>query len=1005
MAKNVIIMIGDGMGWEITRAAAIQQAINDGATGDTLSDFYTEGQGSGLALQNLENFEIATTSATYIDGSKNNSALEGNTLRRETGVAPIREGFTLDDLTNDPALVEGFFPELRAGSNAPILGIFDPGFDEDPVIERENVELELGKFSIGFDETRVSDSTSGFFIADTNSVGGALFDISNPEIVTAEDGTLVIDSADLLVSPELAALLGNGDLTGADVGDARIDAAITAEGDGFAIESGVTSVALDAQLLESAAYLTLVGADSAAEAVSEDFEVGFEITDATDFVFSLENGITPISGSIEHSGTVTFNFAAVVEGATQQGGFQNTYDLDKGRALPWLEDPDPDYPKNIYPDSANTATTLYSAVKTYNGAIGVDIYEDDIETLGEVARDLGKSFGVVSSVPFSHATPGSAIGHVSQRNKLTETERVENFEVEVVLDEFGVPLHEDHHEHGSEPVVQTDENGDPILKLDADGNPIPVEDDNILYQVLNESQPEVVLGGGHPDGRGDERYMDIETLEQLRNGETVYTFAERGEGAAATLAEVAAGIDVNAGEKLFGLYGARGQGGNLPWTTANGDYSNLGLSSRLDAERPLAEGETDEAFIASEIDANPTLANLTSAALDVLGDDEDGFWVTIEGGDIDWAMHDNNLDNSIGALLEFDNSVAVVDEWIQANGGYEENLLLVTADHDHYFTLNEDFPSLLRTVGAEGLTTEVDEDGNNILAEEIDQDGKATFFKTDVLDTEAAGHYWGSDPEVMNGWAHHTTIPVPVYFQGSGSEFLDAATGEGITSYGLEFEGVEGLVDQVHIAQTQFAALTGTETFEDGVPVAEELVGGDTDDTLMARGGDDTTAGGGGNDAIFGGVGDDVLRGDNNSRSAGGAIGGDDLLFGGAGNDRLGGKGGNDSLYGESGDDILYGDAGDDLLYGGLGNDKLYGDDNDSSGADTFFLAAGEGTDMIMDFEAGQDMIGLTGSLSFGQLTVSADGDNAVIAAGDETLATVMKTSVDALTESAFMTV
>ncbi|MEL7360380.1 MAG: alkaline phosphatase, partial [Cyanobacteria bacterium J06560_6] len=133
--------------------------------------------------------------------------------------------------------------------------------------------------------------------------------------------------------------------------------------------------------------------------------------------------------------------------------------------------------------------------------------------------------------------------------------------------------------------------------------------------------------------------------------------------------------------------------------------------------------------------------------------------------------------------------------------------------------------------------------------------------------------------------------------------------------------------------------------------------------------------------------------------------GGDDLLFGGAGNDRLGGKGGNDKLYGESGDDILYGDAGDDLLYGGLGNDKLYGDDNDSSGADTFFLAAGEGTDMIMDFEAGQDMIGLMGGLSFGQLTVSADGDNAVIAAGDETLATVMNTGVDALNETAFMTV
>jgi len=33
---------------------------------------------------------------------------------------------------------------------------------------------------------------------------------------------------------------------------------------------------------------------------------------------------------------------------------------------------------------------------------------------------------------------------------------------------------------------------------------------------------------------------------------------------------------------------------------------------------------------------------------------------------------------------------------IEQNGGFEENQLIVTADHDHYLTLNEDFPKLLR---------------------------------------------------------------------------------------------------------------------------------------------------------------------------------------------------------------------------------------------------------------------------------------------------------------------
>ena len=57
--KNVIIMIGDGMGWEMARAAAIQEQINAGNMGNSLRDFYTSGKGSGLAFQNLSNSPFA----------------------------------------------------------------------------------------------------------------------------------------------------------------------------------------------------------------------------------------------------------------------------------------------------------------------------------------------------------------------------------------------------------------------------------------------------------------------------------------------------------------------------------------------------------------------------------------------------------------------------------------------------------------------------------------------------------------------------------------------------------------------------------------------------------------------------------------------------------------------------------------------------------------------------------------------------------------------------------
>lgn len=101
--KNVIVMIGDGMGWEMTRAAAIQRQINQGATGNSLSDFYTSGQGTGLSWQTLANFGLVTTYGTTIAAangtfSTNNSALTGS--NSATGASPVRPGFTFTPTFN-----------------------------------------------------------------------------------------------------------------------------------------------------------------------------------------------------------------------------------------------------------------------------------------------------------------------------------------------------------------------------------------------------------------------------------------------------------------------------------------------------------------------------------------------------------------------------------------------------------------------------------------------------------------------------------------------------------------------------------------------------------------------------------------------------------------------------------------------------------------------------------------------------------------------------------------
>nr|MDJ0572986.1 esterase-like activity of phytase family protein [Pleurocapsa sp. MO_192.B19] len=95
-------------------------------------------------------------------------------------------------------------------------------------------EVTLGDFSIGFDSERVSDTNSGFFVADTLDDGlglEILFDVGSPAEVSASPEELTIADADLLLAPEFADALFLPDLAGADVGDTRIDAsAIPVEG-------------------------------------------------------------------------------------------------------------------------------------------------------------------------------------------------------------------------------------------------------------------------------------------------------------------------------------------------------------------------------------------------------------------------------------------------------------------------------------------------------------------------------------------------------------------------------------------------------------------------------------------------------------------------------------------------------------------------------------------------------------------------------------------------------
>ena len=112
----------------------------------------------------------------------------------------------------------------------------------------------------------------------------------------------------------------------------------------------------------------------------------------------------------------------------------------------------------------------------------------------------------------------------------------------------------------------------------------------------------------------------------------------------------------------------------------------------------------------------------------------------------------------------------------------------------------------------------------------------------------------------------------------------------------------------------------------------------------------------------------------------------DTVIFGTEDAEELMGTSGEDFLNGLEGNDTIAGMSGEDVLIGELGND-------------VFVLAAGEGTDSIADFIDGEDLIGISGGISFGDLDLTG----AEISLNGETLAVLPGVDTATLTREDFL--
>lgn len=169
---------------------------------------------------------------------------------------------------------------------------------------------------------------------------------------------------------------------------------------------------------------------------------------------------------------------------------------------------------------------------------------------------------------------------------------------------------------------------------------------------------DVLMGGGrnhftpfdassNKAGRADARNL---LTELVAKGYTV----------AATKAEMSAASN---DKKFIGLFSSK---------------SHLEYELDRSATPPLGEGATQ-----------PSLAEMTTKAMDILSKNANGYFLMVEGGRIDHALHGTNAKRALVDTIAFDDAIkAALDKAKLTDPTLANTLIVVTADHDHTLAFN-----------------------------------------------------------------------------------------------------------------------------------------------------------------------------------------------------------------------------------------------------------------------------------------------------------------------------
>ncbi|MEM6727152.1 MAG: alkaline phosphatase [Pseudomonadota bacterium] len=274
---------------------------------------------------------------------------------------------------------------------------------------------------------------------------------------------------------------------------------------------------------------------------------------------------------------------------------------------------------------------------------------------------------------------------------------------------------------------------------------------NNYVDIANEmfaSDLDVIMGPGHPlfDNSGNA----VEPEE-----ERAYRFV----GGSDTLAALTSEEGLNGFEFIDAKadFEALARGENLPERVIG--VAQAG--STLQASREgLPEGDTPSGMAFNPL--TPDLATMSLGALNVLAQDEDGMFLMIEGGAVDWMGHGNNMERFIEEQIDFNLAVDAVIAWVEENSSWDETLLIVTSDHECGGIWGEG--TWTNSVGGPVASDRSDE---ALLAARFDPT-EDTFNEFLAVQDRGAGNM----PGHMFSSRNHTNELVPLWALGAGSDLF-----------------------------------------------------------------------------------------------------------------------------------------------------------------------------------------------------------------------------------------